>query len=299
MGDFRNEEDLDFEDESHEDESEDVEADEVLGYPKEYRVRPLIEQIRHLGKCFPSLEIQSAEEYARNVVPTLKLPEGAEGWFATLRSESLSPRVSSAFLEMVDKINEQRPKQGELYSDYGPIGNFLQDAWGPSYVRTLAHTSDALALIAKQQSGDVMIIPAQFGSQYVGVPVQDARSEIQKHEGEFALDLIACAAMYLVHPERIVHWDQIHFHCAGTEYRTSTTSPYDRAPFFMSPLGHAHYTFVTRVAPGVESLEITQSAPQFGTPTGFIVSAARQRRSKPTSKHHARAGAKQVRTKKK
>ena len=93
-------------------------ADEVVsssyGYPKGYRPKPLGEQIEMLAKAF-NLDPQAAYRYAENLP---QLPEGAEGWFAVVRSEAISESYGEALKKLLGLIGERRRftnyREGEL-----------------------------------------------------------------------------------------------------------------------------------------------------------------------------------------
>ena len=183
-------------------------------YPASYRVKPLAEQMKVLAKMF-SLEGAKALEYAEHLP---ELPEGAEGWFAIPRWEALAETYGEA-LEVVFGHIGRRPfknwREGELHE---------------RYLCQSEKTKTMFAQLAEKQSGDIILVPAQFGFLHRGQSVRRACETFAEHE--FGLGAFAVGCMLLTHPEREQVWEQLHIDCAGDEYAPGTGGQFVGAPLF-------------------------------------------------------------------
>ena len=83
------------------------------------------------------------------------------------------------------------------------------------------------------QSGDIIIVAAQYGMRHRGRYVQRARQCFLKNE--FGLGAFAVGCMALTHPERYSRFEELDTDCAGDNFSmfgSSHDNHYDTAPVF-------------------------------------------------------------------
>jgi len=173
-------------------------------YPREYAMKHINEQIQAIADLF-NLNPSPAFAYVKNVLPTLQLPEGAEGWFAVPRWQAVAGTYNEAVELAVAKMDASR----KFY-------NYRTGQLGPNYLRLHARTSAMLDRVAETQPGDILIIPLQLGDLHKGESVRRAREIF--YAGEFGLGSFHVLSVALVHPKRLVRFDELDMDCAGDEY---------------------------------------------------------------------------------
>ena len=209
-------------------------ADEEISssyvYPKEYRgVKPIGAQVEIIAKAF-GLSLGYTSDWIEKVLPTMTLPEGAEGWFAIPSDSAIAKRH---FPEVMDSQEKYRRAVELMFSIIGKSRSFYNYCDGeitPRQLRQHARTLHALDLIVEQQKGDILIVPAQFGMGHPGRSVRRARECFTANE--FGLGALAVGSMALTHPERFVRWQQLHTDCAGDEFAPSAFGTFSGSPFF-------------------------------------------------------------------
>lgn len=208
-------------------------------YPPEYKGPVAIrEQIDGLVQAF-GLSGAEALRFAEAVLPTLVLPEGAEGWFAIPKVEGLArlhfpsimdpaARYCAAVRLTLGKIAEQRA-----------FKNWREGQVVPAQLRQHARTAAMLERIGEQQQpGDIILLPAQFGRRHAGRSVRRARAVFSAPE--FGLGSLAVGSMTLTHSQRFVRWEQLHADCSGDEF-AGGGSHFVRAPYFGWHDGELHF----------------------------------------------------------
>lgn len=211
------------------DQYSDEEVESSYEYPSEYNgPLPIKEQIQKLAEIF-GLDPSQAIEFADNVLPTLQLPNGAEGWFAIISPtglEKLVPQASSpedryckGVLLVLEKIAASR----RFY-------NYRAGQINPDHLRQHARTVVALAKIAESQKGDILIIPAQLGLRHRGGSVRRAR--VCFTNGEFGLRSLDVGAIALTHPERFVRFEELDIDCSGDEFAPDAVRVFSKSPCF-------------------------------------------------------------------
>ena len=173
-------------------------------YPVEYTMKHINEQIQAIADFF-GLNPNPAFTYVKDVLPTLQLPEGAEGWFAVPRWQAVVGTYNEAVEIAVSKMNASR----NFY-------NYRKGQLGPNYLRLHARTSAMLDRVAETQPGDILIIPLQLGNLHKGESVRRAREIFSA--SEFGLGSFQVLSVALVHPKRLVRFDELDMDCAGDEY---------------------------------------------------------------------------------
>lgn len=198
----------------------DEEMDSSYTYPPEYKPKPLAEQIAILVKHFPQLKVEQTNEWIANVLPTLSLPAGAEGYFAIPRPERIAPTYHEALQQVLAIIGKGRKFQ-----------NYREGELGPEYVRQCERTAKFLRVISEQQTGNILVIPAQFGLKYRGKSTRRSRELFNKLI-EFGLGGFQVGCMLLTHPDRAVRTEELDMDCAGDEYAPGADGDFSRSLYF-------------------------------------------------------------------
>lgn len=216
------------------------EAASSYQYPKGYkRPKPLSEQIDALAKIF-GLSLGFTSEFVADVLPTLTLPKGAEGWFAIPSIGALASRFFPGVKDPKERLcaasNLILAKIGESRKFY----NYREEQITPDRFRLNAKTEHALAILAEQQKGDIWIVGGQFGKRHVGRSVRRAR-EVTAHPDEFGGYTVAVGSMLLTHPERLVSYDNLWIDLPGDEFDPGADGSFDGAPYFGFDVGEVRF----------------------------------------------------------
>lgn len=226
----------------------DEETDSSYTYPPEYKYKPLAEQIAILLKHFPQLNVEKTNEFIAQVLPTLQLPAGAEGWFAIPRPDKIAPSYGEALEKVLKIIDSSRKFQ-----------NYRKGELGPDRLRTSARTVQYLNKIGETQTGDILIIPCQFGLKYRGKSIRRARELFNKIT-EFGLGAFQIGCMLITHPDRAVRTEELDMDCAGDEYAPGAGGGFSRSLFFS--FGDGRLEFGDRWVGGADG--------RFGSVSGFL-----------------------------
>lgn len=199
-------------------------------YPKEYRgPKPIGAQVDILAKEF-DLSLGYVSEFIEKTLPTLKLPQGAEGWFAIPSVDAVAKRFFPEVTDPAEKYCRAVDLVLEKLGKSRKFTNYREGETGPRYLKQHARTLHALDMIAEQQKGDILIVPAQYGMRHRGRSVRRARECFTANE--FGLGAFAVGCMALVHPERYVRWEELDTDCPGDEYAPDGGGRFSRAPLF-------------------------------------------------------------------
>lgn len=227
-------------------------------YPPEYTgPAPIGEQTTRLAALF-GLSLGETMRFVEQVLPTLSLPDGAEGWFAMPSVNAIAAhhfksvtnpheRYCRAVLLMLEKLKESRKfdnyRQGEIIVDR---------------LRQHARTAMMLERIGETQKGDLLVIPSQFGLRHAGRSVRRGRAVYAKTE--FGHGTLAVGSMTLTHPKRFVRWEQLHTDCAGDEFAPGADGVFSRAPVFNFGVGKVEF--------GAALVGVAND--QYGASSGFL-----------------------------
>ncbi len=177
-------------------------------YPGDFKPKDIREQVAILKKYFPHVKEGPVLEYIENILPTLILPEGAEGWFAILNTTSAGDNYGHAVEAILNAISSTRHFQ-----------NYREGKLGQDYLRQTPEAEAAYNRIRNEQNlNDILIIPLQLGLRHRGRSSRRARLLIEDNKNEFTVGAFTVGCVILTHPEREVYWDQLHMHCSGDEY---------------------------------------------------------------------------------
>jgi len=211
-------------------------------YPASYRVKPIEAQVTELKKLFPGLG------YANERLARLKVPEGAEAWFAIPRWQALAPTYNEA-VEMAIGILESKRR----------FSNRIIGKLGTIYLRQSERSKLAESILADQQQGcDILVVAAQAGMLHRGSSAR--RTRVAMAGNEFGLGVFSFVAMLLTHPERLSNGETLMVDCSGDEYSVRGDYTFDRVPLFDFDLGGIEFSIFYE----------DRARNLWGSPTGFL-----------------------------
>lgn len=196
--------------------------------------RKIEDQVRTLKTLFPELEERILPAYEEK-----KLPDGAEGYFAIPRFETLGATYVEALKKVLNTIKETRE---------GYFKNWREGRLSPENLRHTEKTAKSWERIFGEQKGDLAVVPAQFGRKHCGRSPLRARFMMGEHE--FGLGAYEVGIMLLTHPKRLNTYEDLWIDCAGDEFddpkHHDRGSYWGRVPVFR--FSHGVLRFGTRWA---------------------------------------------------
>jgi len=220
------------------------EVNSNYGYPSEYQRKDVHAQANLLRQLIRGVG------FADEKLAKQPLPNGAEGYFAIPRWQTIAP----TYREAVEKVFALLAKQRK-----GKFQNYREGQLGEQYLRESEKTAAAFQKLGDEQKGyDILVVPAQFGIWHRGRSVRRAREVM--NSSEFGLGAFAVGIMLLTHPEREVQWEQLHIDCAGDEYSPAGDGQFVYAPIF--------YFYVDEL--GFGSRWVGVPGDVFGSASGFV-----------------------------
>lgn len=195
----------------------DEEVASNYGYFSGYRKpKGIAEQTSLLRQIFPGIG------FANESLAKQSIPEGAEGWFAIPRWETIAPTYGEAVEKVLVELSRRRG---------GKFVNDREGKLGEQYLRQTDPTTVAFQQFGDQQKGyEILVLAAQFGILHRGRSVRRAREMMSINE--FGLGAFAVAIMLLTHPERLQHYDDLWIDCAGDELSPDGDGRFENAPYF-------------------------------------------------------------------
>ena len=184
-------------------------------YSEGCEILSIEEQIRKIAEIF-GLNSTEALEYVKNL---LELPEGAEGWFAISRWDKVGTTYNRAVEIVLAKLGESRK-----------VYNYRKGKLGEKYLRQHQRSINMWEKFYSEQSGDIIIVPAQFGLRHRGKSVRRARETFSINE--FGLGIFASCCMLLTHPNRLQKYNELEFDCSGDEYNWVADGGWSHCPGF-------------------------------------------------------------------
>lgn len=206
-------------------------ANEVVSskytYPQEYKgAKPIEEQIKTIAEMF-GLDSTHALEFIKTLPA---LPEGSEGWFAVPTISAIAKKHFSGITDPMQKYCEAVQLVLKKIKSSRSFTNYRDGEIVPAKLRQHARTVSFLEQLESQQTGDILIIAAQYGMRHRGKSVRRARETFVSNE--FGLGSFAEGCMALTHPERYVRWEQLHTDCPGDEFAPDADGVFSEAPIF-------------------------------------------------------------------
>jgi len=199
-------------------------------YPKEYKLKPVEEQIKTIAKIF-GLDPKEALEFIK-ALP--ELPEGAEGWFAIPKVSAIAknffPELTNPTEQYCEAVSVVLCKIADSRDFYNHCSYRINEIV-PLKFRQSARTTDFMEqFIESKQPGDIVIIAVQYGIKHRGESVCRARETFAGNE--FGLGAFALGCMVLVHPNRYVRCEELDTDGAGDEFSPYGDGVFSRAPYF-------------------------------------------------------------------
>lgn len=202
-------------------------ADEEVGssytYPKEYKIKPIAEQVQTIATMF-GLDGTQALDFIKTLPA---LPEGAEGWFAIPKVSAVAkkyfPAITDPALQYCEVLKFVHCKVSENRS----FINYREGQITTAQIRQHPRTQSFLELLESQQQGDILILAVQYGLRHKGKSIRRARETFSGNE--FGLGAFAIGCMALVHPERYVRCGELDTYCPGDEFAPDADSVFSGA----------------------------------------------------------------------
>lgn len=186
------------------------------GYPSQYAVKPICEQLVALSKHFPKLDAGPMLACSKELP---QMPAGAEGAFVVPKWQ----KVAATYNESVEKALG-------IIAGTRTFDNYCKGQLDTKHLRQSERTQRAEEMIASMFNGDYMLIWAQFGLRWRGRSVRKVRYNYAPNE--FGLGVFRSTCMLLSHPERLVEWEQLHIDLPGDEYSSDANNDFSRALYF-------------------------------------------------------------------
>ena len=208
----------------------DEEKESTHGYLSGYKPDPSLDENladleTELARLRQIPELASADydrDYAERIrTGEITLPVGNERWTLIPKWELLSKTYGVAVERPLALISQDRD---------GNFHNYREGKLGASYLRQGARSVEMWKQLAKDQKGDILIVPIQAGIVHRGRSVRRAREVFRAHE--FGLGAFAVGMFILTHPERLKHLDDLWIDCAGDEYSPNADGDFPYAPLF-------------------------------------------------------------------
>jgi hypothetical protein len=231
----------------------DEEVRAVYGYPKEYKgPKPIADQIAAIAKIF-GLDPALALEYAKKLPA---LPEGAEGWFAIPSVDALAQKHFPEVNDPAEKYCRALQLVHQKIAASRSFFNYRDGQIDTAHIKVSARTLEAFKKIAEQQKGDILIIAAQLGKRHGGRSVRRAREVFVTNE--YGLTSVAVGSIVLIHPERLVRWEELDMDCSGDEFSDDGDGQFGHAPCF-------HFLDEA----GFGTCDVSSASDGFGSSSGF------------------------------
>ena len=212
----------------------------TYGYPGEYTgPKPIAEQIRFIAKLL-LLSPDRALEFVETTFLALSLPEGIEGigWGAFPTVDAVAERHFRKVTDPAERYCRAVILILEAIGKSRTFTNYRKGEITPDRYRMHARTAEKLRIIAASQPGDIQVFPFQFGIRHRGRSMRCAREVFTA--SEFGLGGFHGGSQLLVHPERLMRWEQLHMDLPGDEFAPGAGGEFSKAPclgFFGGEVG--------------------------------------------------------------
>lgn len=237
----------------------DEEVSIIYGYPKDFTVKPVKEQIRRIAKIF-DLNPNMAFEYEKRLP---KLPKGADGWFAIASNVALAKKYFPVTIDESEKFCRTIQLVHQKIGQSRQFFNYRAGQINSEQLRFNENTSRALKLFAKNQQGDILIIPAQLGLARGGQSVRLVHTQFPQDKSglcyEFGLSSDIVGQILLTHPERLANNNELYIDCPGDEFKLCGKN-FSKSTAYLVSNGVLKF--------GAYSNDLARSG--FGSATGFI-----------------------------
>ncbi len=236
----------------------DEEVHSGYAYPPEYKgLKPIGKQVDILAGIF-QLSLGYVTDFMEKVLPTLALPEWAEGWGAFPSIDAVAARFFPEVKDPKERYCRATHLVLEKIAASRKFYNYREGEILPDRFREHARTAQALELIAEKQKGDILIFPFQFGKRHAGRSTRRAWEVMDPPE--FGLGAFHTGCQILVHPERLVRYEELDVDCPGDEFSPVAVGVFSRAPGFDFRDGRV----------GLGASWVGYAGDYFGSASGFV-----------------------------
>ena len=222
-------------------------------YHKESKApRPIEYQVQTLATIF-GLDPAQALAYAKNLPQ--QLPDGAEGWFAILSPSALFWEIkdpAERYCRSVQLAHEKIKASRSFY-------NYREGQIDVAHLRVHPRTAEMVSQIAEQQKGGILIVAAQLGMSHRGQSTRRAREVFKPNE--YGLGSLAGCSIVLVHPERLVRYEELDMDLPGDEFN----HPVGDAPFAYAP-----YLYCRDGKVSFDTEHVGRPDQRYGSGSGFV-----------------------------
>lgn len=171
-------------------------------YPAGYNPAPIKDQIRELAKSW-KLRGREAQETANRLLDQ-RLPAGADGLYAFVASDESS--YANAVAKLIKKLGKRLGAHNTLSASLRNIE-----------LRRHRKTTDLLCRLAEEQRSDIIVLPAQTGELYSGIPTSEARAMFARNE--FGLGILEVGSILFACPGRLQTMRDLFPDCPADEIR--------------------------------------------------------------------------------
>lgn len=208
----------------------DEEVRSNYAYPSEYNgLKPIEKQVDILAGIF-KLSLGGTMEFMEKVLPTLTLPDWAEGWGAFPSIDAVAARFFPEVKDPKERYCRATNLVLEKIAASRKFYNYREGEILPDRFQQHERTVQALNLITEKQKGDILIFPFQFGKRHAGRSTRRAWEVMNLPE--FGLGAFHTGSQILIHPERLVRYEELDMDCPGDKFSLGADGDFSKAPIF-------------------------------------------------------------------
>lgn len=220
--------------------------DSACGGSRRYALKPIDQQVATIAESF-GLSPVPALAYVEQILPKLRIPNGAMGWAAIPTVDGLMRhyhptrncrwRYRCALERCFEAMLSRLPMR-----TFWSCGDHFEKSDMSFGIRTSDRTARALDLVAEQQPGDILILPVRLGGSFgYMAPATMSQSFVGSgHQpdklsagDEFGLTSLAVGSILLSHPKRFLAQFTQDILCLGDEFVADPNDEtFTHVPFF-------------------------------------------------------------------
>lgn len=192
-----------------------------FSYPKAYKPNGVVEQAAILVSHLEGLDVSHVETLASS----WKSVSGADGLYVVPKPTVVANRLGIGDpWTNFGALTEQGPITA--LSGQRPFKNWRAGEIGNNRYRIADSARSALQEFEREQSGDVLVFPAQTGKLYAGFSVRNARWEIEhaRNPSQWPLPSYVVAWILYANEGRLAAYEHLAIDCPGDEYKLGAES---------------------------------------------------------------------------
>ncbi|MCX6723868.1 MAG: hypothetical protein NT155_01680 [Candidatus Staskawiczbacteria bacterium] len=227
-------------------------------YPREYKgPKSMQQQAEVMLRHFPGFDPEPAFRYYRDVQQKIALPNWVEGAFLVPWEDALSRKYFPEVKDPAEMYCRALQLIFQKIAESRSFTNWRENQIDAAHIRVSQHTREVMQKMRDQQQGDFRIQACQLGKRWGGYCVGLARESFTK--GEYGLTSVAGGSIVLVHPERLVRWEELDMDMAGDEFSDDCDGRFGHAPYF---------GFSVEAKFGAD--DVSSPSDNFGSASGFV-----------------------------